>query len=368
MEIGREYFKKHVQTDVSRNVIWNLQTMSWDYLFNYGKGNTIDFTKLNGLVGIFGKNYSGKSSIIDAALFGLFNTTSKGERKNVHIINQNQDKAKCRVEVGIGDDTYKMTRTLERTKTSAKTNLDFSRVTEGSLPESMNGTSRTGTDSNIQSTIGTYKDFILTSLAAQHDSFGFINEGSTKRKEILAKFLDLEIFDEMHKAVKKDSSEMRGYIKHLNGVDWEKKLSRALSEYSEILEEIQTKTDQCEKHTARLKVLEEEKKIIEEQIKAASQRDIDIDATKDTLTEAQNELLEAEEQMMLLSTEISQVKMRIQDLELTMSDYETEAQEAQQKIDFLSHLAEQIEVTATKKISQNNSASNNQKSPVMEAP
>ncbi len=130
MEISREYFKKHVQTDVSRNVTWNLKNMSWDYLFNYGKGNTVDFTKLNGLVGIFGKNYSGKSSIIDAALFGLFNTTSKGERKNVHIINQNQDKAKCRLEVGIGDDTYKITRTLERTKTSAKTNLDFSKLHE----------------------------------------------------------------------------------------------------------------------------------------------------------------------------------------------------------------------------------------------
>ena len=191
--------------------------MSWDYLFNYGKGNTIDFTKLNGLVGIFGKNYSGKSSIIDAALFGMFNTTSKGERKNVHIINQNQDKAKCRINIGIGDDTYKITRTLERTKTSAKTNLDFSLVTPGTKPESKNGTSRTETDSNIQSTIGTYRDFIMTSLAAQHDSFGFINEGSTKRKEILAKFLDLDIFDDMHKAAKKDSAEMRGYIKHLNG-------------------------------------------------------------------------------------------------------------------------------------------------------
>ena len=346
MEISREYFKKHVQTDVSRNVTWNLQTMSWDYLFNYGKGNTVDFTKLNGLVGIFGKNYSGKSSIIDAALFGLFNTTSKGERKNVHIINQNQDKAKCRLEVGIGDETYKITRTLERTKTSAKTNLDFSRLHTDGKPESMNGTSRTGTDSNIQSTIGTYRDFILTSLAAQHDSFGFINEGSTKRKEILAKFLDLDIFDEMHKAVKKDSAEMRGYIKHLNGVDWEKKLSRALSEYSEILEEIETKTTQCEKHTARLEVLKEERATIEEQINAAAEREIDIDATTNTLTEAQNELLEAEEQMMVLSTQISQTKQLIQDLEDKMYAWETVVPETQQKIDFLNHLAEQIEAKA----------------------
>ena len=343
LEISREYFKKHVQTDVSRNVTWSLKNMSWDYLFNYGKNNTVDFTKLNGLVGIFGKNYSGKSSIIDAALFGLFNTTSKGERKNVHIINQNQEKAKCRLEVGIGDQTYKITRTLERTRASAKTNLDFSQLHEGGKPESMNGTSRTGTDSNIQSTIGTYRDFILTSLAAQHDSLGFINEGSTKRKEILAKFLDLDIFDEMHKAVKKDSGEMRGYIKHLNGVDWEKKLSRALSEYSEILEEIESKTDQCEKHTARLEVLQKERATIEEQISAASEREIDIDATTNTLTEAQNELLETEEQMMILSTQISQTKQLIQDLEDKMVAWETVVPESEQKIDFLNHLAEQIE-------------------------
>jgi DNA repair exonuclease SbcCD ATPase subunit/DNA repair exonuclease SbcCD nuclease subunit len=346
MEISREYFKKHVQTDVSRNVTWSLKNMSWDYLFNYGKGNTVDFTKLNGLVGIFGKNYSGKSSIIDAALFGLFNTTSKGERKNVHIINQNQEKAKCRLEVGIGDETYKITRTLERTKTSAKTNLDFSQLHEVGNPESLNGTSRTGTDSNIQSTIGTYRDFILTSLAAQHDSLGFINEGSTKRKEILAKFLDLDIFDEMHKAVKKDSSEMRGYIKHLNGVDWEKKKKKAGMEYSEIIDEIKEKTTQCEKHTKRLEVLREERSTIQEQINAAAERAIDIDVTTNTLTEAQDELLEAEEQMVVLSTEISRTKQLIQDLEDKMVAWETVAPEAQQKIDFLNHLAEQIETKA----------------------
>ena len=49
-------------------------------------------------------------------------------------------------------------------------------------------------DQNIQATLGSYRDFVMTSLAAQNDSFGFINEVSTKRKEILAKFLDLEIF------------------------------------------------------------------------------------------------------------------------------------------------------------------------------
>lgn len=332
MEIAREYFKKHVQTDVSRNITWNLQKMQWDYLFNYGKGNSIDFSKLSGLVGIFGKNYSGKSSIIDAALFGIYNTTSKGERKNVHIINQNKDRAKCRVEIGIGDDVYKIARTLERTKNSAKTDLDFTKVALGVTAESKNGTTRNQTDQNIQSTLGSYRDFLMTSLAAQHDSFGFINEGSTKQKEILAKFLDLEIFDEMHKAVKKDSSEMRGLIKHLNAVDWEKKLSKALYEYSEILEEIQDKKDECEAHENRLKVLREEQTVINDQVLAASQRDIDIDKANRDLKRAQNSLKKASSELASLSTQLKEKRERMAILEPQRAQLLIKAEEAEEKL------------------------------------
>jgi len=277
MEIARSYHQVHLGLDTSRNVTWKLKSMTWDYLFNYGKGNSIDFTKLNGLVGIFGKNYSGKSSIIDSALFGLFNTTSKGERKNVHVINQNQESAKCNIEFEIGDDTYTIARNIERTKASAKTDLDFSLMSLGITPESKNGTTRNETDAKIQSTIGTYADFTMTSLSTQHNSMGFINEGSTKRKSILAKFLDLEIFEEMNKSVKKESAEMRGRIKHLNSIEWEKKLKRSESEMVEIESEIVSKQAETVKHNARLDVLKEERDIINSQVMAASKRDIDID-------------------------------------------------------------------------------------------
>ena len=77
--------------EISRNVNWKLKSFKWDNLFNYGEGNSIDFENLNGIIGVFGKNFSGKSSIIDAALYTLFNTTSKNERKNLNVINQHQE-------------------------------------------------------------------------------------------------------------------------------------------------------------------------------------------------------------------------------------------------------------------------------------
>jgi DNA repair exonuclease SbcCD ATPase subunit len=340
MEIGREYFKKHVASDSSRNVTWKLSKMKWDYLFNYGKGNTLDFSKLNGLVGIFGKNYSGKSSIIDAALFGLFNTTSKGEKRNVHIINQNQERASCKLEIAIGDDVYEIARSLEKTTGKskgreverAKTELDFTKLTYGTQAESKNGDTRNKTDENIQGTFGTIRDFMMTSFAAQNDSLGFVSEGSTKRKEILAKFLDLEIFDDMHKAVKKDSSEMRGKIKHLNSVDWEKKLKRALSEYSEILEEIAAKTDECDKSEARLNVLREEQSLINSQVEAASQKDIDIDALNKALLEAQNSLLSNEEELSTLVDKLSSKSSQINDLEPTIASLQEQATRCEEQI------------------------------------
>jgi len=354
IELSRDYLKKvDSSSPIARNVVWDIKKMQWDYLFNYGKGNTLDFSRLNGLVGIFGKNYSGKSSIIDAALFGLFNTTSKGERKNVHIINQNQEQASCKLEIAVGDDVYQINRSLEKSTTrakgreiiSAKTDLDFRKLTFGTQAESKNGDTRNQTDDNIRNTFGSLEDFMMTSLAAQNDSFGFINEGSTKRKEILAKFLDLQIFDQMHKLAKDDSSEMRGIIKHLTSVDWQKKLARSEAELAEILEDIQVQQDLCEKHKVRLAVLKEEQDLIKGQVEAASQRDIDIDALNNTLLESQESLLSNSNEMNRLSTEIASRRSKIEDLTARLPSLLEESNVAQADLDALELIKAEIKST-----------------------
>jgi len=354
IELSREYLKKvDTSTGTSRNVVWDIKKMQWNYLFNYGKGNTLDFSKLNGLVGIFGKNYSGKSSIVDAALFGLFNTTSKGERKNVHIINQNQERALCKLEIAVGDDLYKVTRSLEKTTVrskgkesySAKTELDFTKYTFGTIAESKNGDTRNKTDENIRNTFGSMEDFMMTSLAAQNDSFGFINEGSTKRKEILAKFLDLQIFDQMHQLAKQESAEMRGVIKHLQSADWDRKLSRAQGELSEILEDVQTQKNLCNKHTQRLGSLKEERQLIKNQVEAASQKEIDIEGVRKILSTARKSLLSNSKEMDRLSTEIVSKSLQIEDLRLRLPSLLEESVRAGEELRTLEILKEQISNT-----------------------
>jgi DNA repair exonuclease SbcCD ATPase subunit len=216
--------------EILRNINWKLKSMEWDNLFNYGEGNKIDFEKLNGIVGIFGKNYSGKSSVIDSLLYTLYNTTSKNNRKNLNVINQTREKAKGKVEIEIGDELYTVERSSEKyikklkgvTTTEAKTDVEF--ITSG---ESLNGLARNDTDKNIRRFFGTIDDFFLTSMASQFGYLSFIGEGSTNRKQILAKFLDLENFEKKYKMAKEESAEIKSVLKRLEGNNYDREIATA---------------------------------------------------------------------------------------------------------------------------------------------
>ena len=300
MEEVLNYNKKYNQKaeedeEVSRNVVWKIKKLKWNNFFNYGEGNEIDFEKLQGLVGIFGRNYSGKSSIIDAALFSLFNATSKSERRNVHVINQNKEKASGLIQVEAGGNVYQVCRNLTRyektlrgkTTKEAKVELDFTRLTD---MESMNGTTRNETDKNIRNKFGSIDDFFMTSMASQMDPLTFIKEGSTKRKEILAKFLDLDFFDKKFKLAKKDAAELRGVVKRMQDRDWVSEIRKKNQILEEIRDDIDDQEESCDKINHSLEKNREEIRLIEHSISQIPTEVINISEIKETLRKKRFEI------------------------------------------------------------------------------
>jgi len=282
------------QEDVSRNVIWSIKEMQWDNLFNYGEKNKISFENLNGIVGIFGKNYSGKSSIVDSALYSIFNDTSKGERKNVHVINQNKDQARGRIDIQVGDNLYRITRDLAKitsssNKVSAKVELDFA-VFDGTEWQPLNGTTRNETDANIRRHFGTIEDFLLTSMASQMDSLSFVKEGSTKRKEILAKFLDLDLFDAKFKLAKKDTTETKSVIKHLRSMNWDLEIQKKQDILDDIEIDIIANNTRCKQIDSDLTLTSAELKALEEAINAIPAEIIDINKVNASIARKQDQI------------------------------------------------------------------------------
>ena len=254
-ELNRKY-KKMVEdeNDISRNVNWKLANFEFDNLFNYGENNNVGFDELNGITGIFGKNFSGKSSIIDAVLWTLFNTTSKNERKNLNVINQNKEFCRGKLTIVVGHKTYTVERTAEKyikrlkgeETQEAKTDLNFE-VYDEVLGDttSLNGLSRIHTDAIIRKHFGECEDFLISSMASQHGALAFIDEGSTRRKEIIAKFLDLEIFEKKFKLAKEDSTDLKGAIRRLGERDYDEEIEEAVQNLSTKKKQLDAHEEQC---------------------------------------------------------------------------------------------------------------------------
>jgi len=273
--------------EVGRNIDWKLKSVEWDNLFNYADGNSIDFSKLSGVVGIFGKNYSGKSSIIDSILYSIFNTTSKNERKTTNVINQTKQSGRGKVVIEVDDLEYHIERkaekytkklkgeTTEEAKTELALNL-FDPVTN--QWEQMNELSRTDTDKRIRKIFGTIDDFMLTSFSSQMDSMSFIRDGSTHRKEILARFLDLDIFDAKFKIAKEESANIKGLLKKIEGKDYNSAINENEGQLSQLNETIYSNAAESEKLKINISDIKEQISNLNSCIKAHT-KECGIEAT-----------------------------------------------------------------------------------------
>lgn len=274
----------NLDEEVARNVNWTADSLEWNNMFNYSTGNKVNLAALNGIVGILGKNYSGKSSIIDSLLFTLQNSTSKNSVKNVSIINQHRDSADSKLVVSVGSNEYTIERKMDKyvrklkgkVTDEAKMALDFS--VRNKLTEeirSLNGETRNDTDANIRKIFGTKEDFMMTNFCSQMDSLQFINQGSTDRKKNLSKFLDLEVFEKKYRLAKEDSSDINGALKNYEGKRYEEEIEEEERNLIRVERDLENQKHECD--ILKGLISEANSSIKEIEIEIASQPKINLD-------------------------------------------------------------------------------------------
>jgi len=340
-ELNRKYNSKIEETEeVARNVNWNLNKFEWDNLFNYGEGNSVDFTNLNGIVGIFGKNFSGKSSIIDGFLYTMFNTTSKNERKNYNIINQNKKDCVGRLELQVGDKTYNIERKSEKyvkklkgeVTNEARTFLEFSGLDPAVGEQtSLNGTTRNETDAHIRKRFGTVEDFLLTSMSSQLDSLSFIKEGSTRRKEILAKFLDLDIFEKKFKLAHEDSSDLKAVIRRIGDTDYNNDIALAEVQHEEAQKALDKEVESCDQLRLDLSVALQKQADLTEQIDSIPAERLDIKNLLETRSALEKKIADTDVNIVELKEENTHYNEKLKDYDDFLTTIDIEDLLAQKK-------------------------------------
>lgn len=210
--------------EIVRNTKWSLNHLKFDNTFAYGESNVINFEKLNGIVGIFGPNRSGKSSIVGTIMYALHNSTDRGSIKNLHVINARKPYCYTRAIINVNGTDYVIERQTVKNENrkghvNASTALNVFRMEDGEAVD-LAGEQRNDTERVIRKLIGTSEDFLLTSLSAQDEIKAFISQGSSKRRQILSRFLDLDVFDKMYDMASKDLNTTKAVLKTLPDRDW----------------------------------------------------------------------------------------------------------------------------------------------------
>ena len=318
-ELIKSYLKNVKTFEEARDTKWSLRHLKWDNLFSYGEGNQIDFDKLGGIVGIFGPNRTGKSSIVGTLMYALFNTSDRGSLKNINICNIRKPYCYSRAIIDHMGTTYVVERQTTKTSNkkgvvSAPTSLNLYKMREDGEMEDLCGEQRNDTDKILKSLFGQPEDFLMTSLSAQGEINQFIEQGSTKRRALLTKFLDLDVFDKLYEAASKDSTSYKAQLKIFPDRDWPKEEDdnkKALKECKESLLEFEGKIAddraaidllrvELSKHNSSTVSQEDidrqEKKIkdLKEAVEDGRQR---IDEIKASITQYQSKTLQLDELM-----------------------------------------------------------------------
>jgi DNA repair exonuclease SbcCD ATPase subunit len=315
--------KKEINYEIGN---WKILHLEFDNYFGYGDKNIIDFKKYsqedNEIVGIFGRNSIGKSSLIDIITLMLFDKIARNQTKfsETEIINKSKNIAIGYMVIEINNNLYLIKRRIyfRKTEKGEQTKLQLFKLILCDDDESNNiyifnnisyikeqiQDTKKSCQEEIIRLIGTYEHFMYTSVILQSNTQSFINMIPKEKKRLLSMCLKLDKFNYIkpqilatHSIYKDKQKEL---LKKKNNM-----MNISLEEIKNQYENKNKELDIINNNINNLKIKRTEKEIvnnsiqyynisnIEEKIKLIEKLkdDIDINIDKNKIETRMNELI-----------------------------------------------------------------------------
>jgi len=317
-------------TDQSRNIHWKPLVFSFSNLFSYGEDNFIDFTDMQGTYGIFAPNASGKSSSMEALIFALFDKTPRAYRGD-HIMNIRKKKFECELKFEVNGTTYVINRKGKKNKKgTVRVDVKFWKENDDGTETILNGEDRFSTNANIRAIVGTYEDFILTTLSGQTGNSLFIDKSNSERKVLLNQFMGLIIFELLERVANEESKQLQGVLKKFSREDFTDQLvtyQNNIEELNLLLLGVESKIREAEREQdeqqLEIEHLTSKKITVPANLSNRNILDTNKSSNEKKLSVIQNnlEVLENEEEEILAKTEILETTLGSVDIESLEESY-----------------------------------------------
>jgi len=317
-KINEELNGRLPEDDVNRGVSWQVKKFEFDNMFSYGEDNVVDFTKLSGIVGLFAPNAQGKSSLLDALSFCLFDRSSRAY-KAINVLNNKKDWFKCKATLEVEGVEYFIERDAKKQSNGhVKVNVEFYTYDDANEKVSLNGDQRRTTDVNIRRLIGTYDDFVMTALSLQTNSTVFIDKTQKERKDLLAQFMGIGVFDQLYTLASDEIHDVSALLKSFKNNNYDVDLADIKNSLSEDKKKFK-------KLDVQRKELLAEKKECDKEIIGLTKQLRKVDETADSISEL-------EERKASLNNDLTLTDETFGKLKTLSEQYKVEETELTEKI------------------------------------
>jgi DNA repair exonuclease SbcCD ATPase subunit/DNA repair exonuclease SbcCD nuclease subunit len=265
IELSREIDSKFsTDSAAKKGVDWELNKMETFNIFSHpAQVSIFDFDKLDGITGIFGKNYSGKSNLIKALVWGLYEKIlGGGDNHKVVNMYTGNNKAWVRIYLTISGISYRIERSITVTAkkdgtTKASYSIKYEYLSgEGNwIAEESDRAAKEKKEFKklVIDSIGTFDDFTKVCLQTQGGKDDYLSLQQQPKNDLIRKFFGLEVFDLKYEAANDRFKQIKSLQKHLG-------------DPSEIEKEIERFRTAVKEDNEKLESLKVEKKSSEDQI------------------------------------------------------------------------------------------------------
>lgn len=242
------------ETRGKTGVRWELIEMEFHDMFGYGGNNKIQFDKLplHETIGIFGENSAGKSTLIDLLLFLLYGHITRyshGVSVPKEVIRFGKTKSWGKITFAVHGIKYMIEKKMTLQK-NGKIRVDEKlwKMQDGIIMD-LSEEHRKKTDKFVISQIGTWEQFLFTTVFLQQNEKSFRSMSPKDRKEFLFEILDLQRLETLEEE-KKD--ELRQKKRRLDLLEKEIKLrplenlKKEQSTLTERIEELKEKESETQ--------------------------------------------------------------------------------------------------------------------------
>lgn len=219
-------------------VTWKPLRFEFSNMFSYGEGNVFNLGELGGLVGLFSPNASGKSTLLDAMTYCIFDKCSKTS-SGAEVMNTSSDFFSCKLELSVAGESYFIERNGKKGKDGkVKVIVNFYKEDGTSL----NGEQRYETNDSIRKYLGSYENFMLITMYDQHNKSDFIDKTQKDKKDLLYKYFDIDIFEKLNDTSKEHLKQLKYEIENHQ----KQKYNESVTEYENSIIDIKSKLAQVE--------------------------------------------------------------------------------------------------------------------------